>query len=55
MKLSEKQVRIALTFVGFIIIAVYVGFILATKYLVGGIAAGIVGLGVVIFWNKLSV
>jgi len=54
MKANEKKIRIVVTILGFVLIGLYVGIGLAAKYLIGGIAAGLVALGIVMIWNRIS-
>jgi hypothetical protein len=54
MKISEKKARIAVTLFGFILLALYFGAELATKYLLGGIAAGVLAIVIIMIWNKIT-
>lgn len=55
MKITEKKLRLLVVIFVFSLTALHLGTEIASKYLIGGIAAGIVGIIVTLIWNRISV
>jgi|GEM_PF-6640385 len=55
MKINEKKARIAVTVFSLILLSLYFGAELATKYILGGVIVGILSIVIISIWNKITI